>query len=88
MVKKRRRRTAAIKFRVALEALEGSKMLSQLSNEHEIHANQTGAWKRLLLEDGPRVFAASGALLAQCGFRGRVSVDVQERSDKEADPWA
>ena len=60
MVKKRRRHTAAYKFRVALEALEGSKTISQLSSEHEIHANLIRAWKRQLLEDGPSVFARNG----------------------------
>ena len=59
MVKKRRRHTAAYKFRVALEALEGSKTISQLSSEHEIHANLIRAWKRQLLEDGPNVFATN-----------------------------
>ncbi len=39
MVRKRRRHTAAFKFRVALEAVEGSKTISQLSSEHEIQAN-------------------------------------------------
>ena len=51
MVKKRLRHTAAYKFRVALEALEGSKTTSQLSSEHEIHANLIRTWKRQLLED-------------------------------------
>ena len=60
MVKKRRRHSAAFKFRVALEALEGSKTMSQLSSEHGIHANQIGAWKRQLLKDGPNVFANNG----------------------------
>ncbi len=60
MVKKRRRHTAAYKFRVALEALEGSKTISQLSSEHEIHANLIRAWKRQLLEGGPSVFASNG----------------------------
>ena len=60
MVRKRRRHTAAYKFRVALEALEGSKTISQLSSEHEIHANLIRAWKRQLQEDGPRVFARKG----------------------------
>ena len=46
MVKKRRRHTAACKFRVALEALEGSKTISQLSSEHEIHANLIRPWTR------------------------------------------
>lgn len=60
MVKKRRRHTAAFKFRVALEALEGSKTISQLSGEHLIHANLIRAWKRQLVEHGPSVFAGKG----------------------------
>ena len=60
MVKKRRRHMAAYKFRVAQEALEGSKTISQLSSEHEIHANLIRAWKRQLLEGGPSVFASNG----------------------------
>ena len=60
MVKKRRQHTAAYKFRVALEAREGSKTISQLSSEHEIHPNLIRTWKRQLLEDGPRVFATNG----------------------------
>lgn len=52
MVRKRRRHTAACKFRVALEAPGGSKTICQLSSEHEIHANQIRARKRQLLADG------------------------------------
>ena len=59
MVRKRRRHTASYKFRVALQAVEGSKTISQLSSEHEVHANLIRAWKRQLLEDGPRVFATN-----------------------------
>ena len=36
MVKRRRRHTAAYKFRIALEAVEASKPISQLSSEHMI----------------------------------------------------
>ena len=39
MVKKRRRHTAACKFRVALKALEDSKTFSQFSSEHEVHVD-------------------------------------------------
>ncbi|MDE0428500.1 MAG: transposase [Caldilineaceae bacterium] len=60
IVKKRRKLSAAYKLRVALEALEGSKTISQLSSENEIHANLIRAWKRQLLEDGPGVFASNG----------------------------
>ena len=55
MVKKRRGLTAGYKFRIAQEALEGSERNSQLSSEHEIHANLIRTWKRQLLEDGPSV---------------------------------
>ena len=55
MVKKMRRHTAAFKFRVALEALEGSKTTRQFLSEHKIHASLIRAWKRPLLEDGHRV---------------------------------
>ena len=58
VVKRRRRHSAAYKLRIELEALEGSKTISQLSSEHEIHANQVGAWTRQLLEDEPSVFAS------------------------------
>ena len=40
---------------MALEALEGSKTISQLSSEHEVHANMIRAWKQRLLEDGRSV---------------------------------
>ena len=60
MVKKQRQFTAGYKFNVALEPGEGSNKISQLSSEHEIHANLIRAWKRQRLEDGPRVFASSG----------------------------
>ena len=45
MVKRRRRQTAAYKFRVAPETLEGSKTISQLSSEHEVYANMIGAMR-------------------------------------------
>jgi len=60
MVKKRRRHTAACKFRIALEPLEGSKTIGQLSSEHEVHPNMIRARKRQLLEGGPSVFAGNG----------------------------
>ena len=63
MVKKLRRHSAAYKFRITLEALEGSKTISQVSSEHEIHANLLLAWIRKLQEDGHRVYA-SNALFA------------------------
>ena len=51
MVKRRRRHTAACKFRIALEALEGSKTTGQLSTGHEVHANLIRALKPYPLAD-------------------------------------
>ena len=62
MVKKRRRYPTAFKFQGALEPLEGSKTVRQLSSVHKIHANQIGARKRQLLADGHRAYASNGAM--------------------------
>ena len=48
MVKRRRRHTTAFKFRFTPEALEGSKTVSQLPCEREIHAVLIRAWKQSL----------------------------------------
>ncbi len=50
MAKKRRRHSAEFKFRIALEAPEGSKTMSQMSSEHALHPNVIRSWKQLLLE--------------------------------------
>lgn len=50
MPKRRRLLSAACKIRIALEALEGGKTISQLFSEHEIHPNMIRAWKRQPLE--------------------------------------
>ena len=69
MVKKRRRHSAAYKFRIALEALEGSKTISQLSSEHEIHPNLKRAWNRQPHKYGPRVFYSHERLHRSPDFR-------------------
>ena len=48
------------KFRIALELLEGSNIICQLSSEHTTHPNMIRVCKRQLLEDGPSGFARSG----------------------------
>lgn len=53
--------TSDFKAKVVLEILKEEKSISQLSSEHEVHANQLGKWKKqvtdnmhVLLEDGRR----------------------------------
>ena len=58
---KRKRRSAQFKFKVALEAARGTKTLSELSSEYEVHPSQISEWKSQLLKDGASVFSANTA---------------------------
>jgi len=57
---KRRRYSAAYKFKVALAAIKGDRTLSQLAQEYQLHPGQISTWKRQLLEEGERVFERGG----------------------------
>lgn len=55
-MKKRRRHSAAFKFKVALEALREQQTLSQLASRYELSPVQISQWKKQLLESGEVVF--------------------------------
>lgn len=57
----RKRRSAAFKFKVALEAAKGTKTLSHLSSEYQVHTTQISEWKNQLLRDGASVFNTTTA---------------------------
>ncbi|MCZ7569738.1 MAG: transposase [Ardenticatenaceae bacterium] len=61
MGKQRRRHSAEFKFKLALEAAKGTKTLSELASEMQVHPNQISEWKRCLLEEGAHVFETNGA---------------------------
>ncbi len=46
----RKRHSREVKLRVAIEALKGEKLLSQLSSEHGVHPTQSKEWKNQRLE--------------------------------------
>ena len=56
MGKQRQRRSAQLKFQVAIEALKERKTLSQLASEYDVHPTQIAQWKKQLLEGGTSVF--------------------------------
>ena len=56
MSKQRRSYSAQFKFKVALEAVSGTKTLSQLSSQYQVHPNQIGQWKRQLIDGGAQIF--------------------------------
>ncbi|MBI3860069.1 MAG: IS3 family transposase [Thaumarchaeota archaeon] len=57
MSNNRRSHSSQFKFQVALEAASGTKTLSQLASQYQVHPNQIGQWKRQLLEQGAEIFA-------------------------------
>lgn len=57
----RRSFSATFKFQVALEAARGSRTLSELASEHQVHPNQISQWKRQLLEEGADLFSRAKA---------------------------
>ncbi len=57
MSNKRRSHSSQFKFQVALEAASGTKTISQLASQYQVHPNQIGQWKRQLLEGGGDIFS-------------------------------
>jgi putative transposase len=53
----RRGHDAALKARVALEALKGEKTMAQLSSEFGVHVNQIRQWRQKLLDELPSLFS-------------------------------
>ena len=57
MSKKYTSHSSQFKFKVALEALKGTKTQAELCQEFELASSQIHAWKKQLEEVGPEIFA-------------------------------
>jgi transposase-like protein len=57
MARERRRFSAAIKARVAIEAIKGHRSVSELAGEHGVHPGQITQWKKQLLDSVEQVFS-------------------------------
>lgn len=55
---KRHTFTTEYKFKVTLEAAKGTKTLSELAQEYQLHPHQISEWKSHLLKSGAEVFGS------------------------------
>lgn len=50
MARTRRRFSAALKAKVALEAIRGQRTVAELAGEYQVHPTQISQWKKQLLD--------------------------------------
>ena len=70
MTKSRKRFDAAVKAKIALEAVREDATIADLAKRHGVHPNQIYAWKKLILDNAASLFAR-GAAVADGGEEER-----------------
>ena len=69
----RKTHDAALKAKVALEAMKGDKTIAQLSGQFAVHPNQISKWKKELMERLPEIFNSDqGSQFTSFDFTGRL----------------
>lgn len=58
--KDKRKFTAAIKVKVALEALRGQSILAEIAKSYELHPSQILDWKKIRSERAEELFTTKG----------------------------
>ncbi len=56
----RKRYSAEIKAKVALEAIKGQKTANEIASEYGVHPTQIAQWKKQALDELPQLFSSTG----------------------------
>jgi len=58
MAMPRKRYSAEIKAKVALEAMKGQKTTNEIASEYGVHPSQIAQWKKQALDELPQIFSS------------------------------
>ena len=58
MARQRKRYSAELKAKVALEAIKGHKTANEIASEYGVHPTQSAPWEKPALEELPQVFSS------------------------------
>jgi transposase-like protein len=93
MGKQRKRYSAELKAKVALEAIKGNKTANEIAAEYGVHSTQIAQWKKQVLDGLPNIFSTRAseqqkseeeliAILYQQIGQLKVQVDWLEKKSK------
>jgi len=73
MTRQRKRYDAALKAKVAIEAIKGQRTVNEIAAAYQIHPHQVAEWKKQALQQMPDIFSTG---------RARAQLEDEELRDR------